>query len=464
MHSDWQHMPFLAELTEKPWRYSFFQLCRWMDAQSAPYPPLGTATLPLHESLRLGQKPSTTFATREIAEAFHERGRVHVHLFGLGLWGPGGPLPLHLTEEAHERTLVLRDTTLTDFLNIFHHRWLSHFYRGWSMAQAAAGLDRAEEERFSFYISCLAGQHIGEAHGPQGNSSHTTPLYGNNVHGSDAYGNNAHGNGAHSAQSHGNDGHSAQSHGNDGHNTQSHTASHRSPATGQSAQTFAHYSAKARTGTAPSEAYADALPTHARLAAVSHLARRSRNPMGLVATLEHYFGVTVQLEEYCFDWLKLEPEAHCRLGQSVLPILNSHANSHADSYRNSNATTARPLGQSCCLGQDAVLGAYVPDRQCRFALHVGPLSLASYCEFLPGQSHARALLRWVREFVGLEFAFRLHLLLLPEAVPRCTLGGGARLGRTTWLGRADGQISGRVGVRADGRKGPVVHGAVFSPE
>lgn len=151
------HAPFLLDGEHRPWRYRFLPLCRWIEARSAPAPKLGEEAHPHNEEFRLGQEPSTAFAPREIAAIRRERGKILIRLYGLGMHGPNGPLPLHLTEEAHERQLQSRDTTLTDFLDLFHHRWLSLFYRAWAEGQATAGLDRPDDERFSRYVSSLIG-------------------------------------------------------------------------------------------------------------------------------------------------------------------------------------------------------------------------------------------------------------------------------------------------------------------
>ncbi len=56
-----------------------------------------------------------------------------------------------------------RDQTLTRFLDIFHHRMTSHFYRAWAINQKSADLDRMdnpkmdERQKFVFYFSCLLG-------------------------------------------------------------------------------------------------------------------------------------------------------------------------------------------------------------------------------------------------------------------------------------------------------------------
>ncbi|SAK88406.1 type VI secretion protein [Caballeronia calidae] len=147
----------IARLEAEPWRYGFLPLMRRIGA-NASLDPIGTARRPGAEPFRLGQQPSLTFAPREIASVGALDGRLQVRLFGLGMLGPNGPLPLHVTEIARERQESRRDRTLVDFLDVFHHRYLTLLYRAWSSAQAAAGLDRSDDEQFSFYVASITGQ------------------------------------------------------------------------------------------------------------------------------------------------------------------------------------------------------------------------------------------------------------------------------------------------------------------
>ena len=151
----------VSGLQSEPWRYGFLSLMRRIGA-NARIDPIGTAQRPGAEPFRLGQQPSLTFAPREIASAGVLDGNLQIRLFGLGMLGPNGPLPLHVTEIARERQESRRDRTLVDFLDIFHHRYLTLLYRTWSSAQAVAGLDRPDDEQFSFYVASITGQDTGE--------------------------------------------------------------------------------------------------------------------------------------------------------------------------------------------------------------------------------------------------------------------------------------------------------------
>ncbi|MGU7837949.1 type VI secretion system baseplate subunit TssG [Burkholderia sp. AW33-5] len=308
----------LERLQAEPWRFGFLSLLRRIGANPA-IDPIGTARRPGSEPLRLGQQPSLAFAPREIASAEQSAGRLKVRLFSLGMLGPHGPLPIHFTEIAKDRQESRRDTTTVDFFDIFHHRYFTLFYRAWASAQSAAGLDRTQNERFSFYIASLAGLDIGEIS--------------------------------------------------------------RRP-----------------------------LPSHARLAAAAHLVRESRNPDGLRATLEHYFGVPVALEENVFHWIEIDPADCGRMG--------------------------RP-GAAATMGQGAMLGRVAPDRQHRFRIIIGPLDLDAYLRFTPQGEDLPQLVEWVRAFVGYELEWELELRIKPESAPPAVMGGQQRMGWSGWLGRPD---------------------------
>ncbi|MEC5403979.1 type VI secretion system baseplate subunit TssG [Paraburkholderia sp. MPAMCS5] len=143
-------------LLAKPWHHSFFALMRRINANPAS-DPVGAALHPRDEPFRVGQKPSLIFAPSEVADATITNGRLRIRLHSLGVLGPNGPLPIHVTEIAREREEHRGDPTLCNFLDVFHHRSLTILYRAWASAQSAASLDRPEQDRFSFYVGCLSG-------------------------------------------------------------------------------------------------------------------------------------------------------------------------------------------------------------------------------------------------------------------------------------------------------------------
>jgi type VI secretion system protein ImpH len=63
------------------------------------------------------------------------------------------------------------------------------------------------------------------------------------------------------------------------------------------------------------------------------------------------------------------------------------------------------------------------------------LDLEQYENFLPGGAPLGKLVDWVRMYLCDELDWDVRLLLEPDKVPKLSLGGGTRLGWTTWLGR-----------------------------
>lgn len=362
--------PMLAQLRRTPWKFGFLALLRRLDARDVESPAIGCASRPQQEPFRLGQTAALTFAPREIAEAVvpdeegeqdlhtpgdprrrlgNNRGLPMIRVYGLGMLGPHGPLPLHYTEMVRERTENQNDTTLADFLDLFHHRYLTHMYRAWAQSQAAAGLDRAGDEVFSRYVARLTGHE-------------------------------------------------------------------------------------------PSEIRNSVLPAHARLAASTHLGREARNPDGLAATLARFFAVPVQLQEFVLHWIRIDTDDRSHLG------------------------LAR---DSSVMGRGAIAGELVPDRQNKFRLVLGPLSLGQYLRFTPQGQDLPLLVEWVRGFVGHEFVWEVELRVRNDSTPPARLDDAERLGWSTWLGGAEGASGAGACLASTGVDAPgyaYTVGMVFEPE
>jgi type VI secretion system protein ImpH len=66
-------------------------------------------------------------------------------------------MPAHITEYVRDRLRHGGDATLLAFLDVFHHRMLSLFYRARASAEPAISLDRDDGDRFSVYVGSLFG-------------------------------------------------------------------------------------------------------------------------------------------------------------------------------------------------------------------------------------------------------------------------------------------------------------------
>ncbi len=89
-----------------PWRLSFLGLLRQLAAHRPDLPPIGHASRPQDEHFRIGQLASLTFAPREIAQLRQVQDKLKIQLFGLGMLGPNGALPLHFTEIVREGAML----------------------------------------------------------------------------------------------------------------------------------------------------------------------------------------------------------------------------------------------------------------------------------------------------------------------------------------------------------------------
>jgi type VI secretion system protein ImpH len=150
---------WLRALGATPYAFDFHQALRRIEVAFRDLPRWGEAAKPRDEPLRLGQDPSFEFVPAAV-RAFTpptERSPARLSVGFLGLFGPQGPLPLHLTEYARDRIRQAGDTTFAAFVDLFHHRMLALFHRAWSRSRATVSHDRPEHDRFRTYVGAAFG-------------------------------------------------------------------------------------------------------------------------------------------------------------------------------------------------------------------------------------------------------------------------------------------------------------------
>lgn len=137
----------------------FFQVVRRLEGRHPDKRGLGRTLTARNDPVRLGHEPSLAFAPSTIARAEPGKGGRPPRLAGafFGLLGPNGPLPIHVTEYAYGRVHNDHDTTVAAFLDIFHHRMMSLFYRAWANSRAAVSYDRPQTDPFAGYVAALFG-------------------------------------------------------------------------------------------------------------------------------------------------------------------------------------------------------------------------------------------------------------------------------------------------------------------
>lgn len=308
-------LKLLDEIVADAPTWDYYAALRHFECAYADQPRLGESRRPSDDKVRLSQKPTTIFAPSTLHEA--KRGDdklLHLSVLFLGMFGPNGPLPLHLTEYARNRVRDAKDQSMVEFMNMFHHRVLSLFYRVWANKEPTVHYDRPDEDRFHAYVGSLLG--IGT----------------------------------------------------------------------------------------PEMWERDDLADNSKLHFAGHFGALPRHAEGLSSILKSLFDVPLAIQEFIGEWLEIPEDSLCKLG----------ANSGA-------------------LGRDTVLGRYSWQRQYKFRLLIGPMTLDEYRQLLPNGEKLGLVSDTLKNYVGYELTCDANLVLKKEEVPGVLLGQSGQLGWTTWL-------------------------------
>jgi type VI secretion system protein ImpH len=136
------------------------------------------------------------------------------------------------------------------------------------------------------------------------------------------------------------------------------------------------------------------------------LSMHVRSAAALQRIIEDYFEVPVAVEQFTGAWFRLSAKDLCVFD--------------------------RASTESEQLGGGAVVGDEIWHQQSGVRLHLGPMPLEQYLDFLPSGT-AYAPLQSLAKFAGRgELDFEVRLILKKDEVPVCELGGAPRLGWTSW--------------------------------
>jgi len=151
--------PLIAKLKERPFDFDFYAAVRLLQSKSPDKPRIGRSRSPVDDPVRFAQSPSLAFAPstiEKVVQTDNERPPV-LYSRHFGLFGPNGPLPLCLTEYAHERALNHGDPTFSAFANVFHHRLASLFFRAWAEPRKNVDYDRPDSQNWDSFVGSLVG-------------------------------------------------------------------------------------------------------------------------------------------------------------------------------------------------------------------------------------------------------------------------------------------------------------------
>lgn len=138
-------------------------------------------------------------------------------------------------------------------------------------------------------------------------------------------------------------------------------------------------------------------------------AQKPHSISGLQAILMDHFKMNIRMQSFVGQWFKLDKNQLTEIGE---------------------------IGQNQILGQSAVLGNRVWDQQSKFQIHIGPLTMARFREFLPIGTKFAEILSLTEFYAGHEFDYEIVLTLNAEDIPVTRLSGDigiTRLGWNSWL-------------------------------
>jgi type VI secretion system protein ImpH len=161
-----QPRPDLTGDITAPEAMGFFELLRRLEQDQLRF---GRAGGPSREPARLGQRARMSFGTRDVA-GFHpgtEATPPRVDVEVLGLIGPEGALPLHITRWIMGRLSdrwfasasadATSDTTFLDFCNLLQHRIIALYWRAWADARPEVQIEHGSAGRVQALIDALSG-------------------------------------------------------------------------------------------------------------------------------------------------------------------------------------------------------------------------------------------------------------------------------------------------------------------
>lgn len=139
------HLTHYARLLADPQSHHLYLALRIIEAEFPDAPRLGESKRPAEDAIRISQEAELAFPPSTILSLDPPKGDQPGRLVNrmFGLFGPMGPLPLHLTEYARDRLRNHGDDTFIAFANMLTHRLAGLLYRAWASAQPAPSFDRA---------------------------------------------------------------------------------------------------------------------------------------------------------------------------------------------------------------------------------------------------------------------------------------------------------------------------------
>ncbi len=146
-------------LNEAPESFSFFQAVRLLHRRLQDRKGVGEFADPSEEVIRFSVNPSLAFPAGEIQDIrLDPEGQADMMVNFLGLVGHMGVLPMQYTLLIDDQAAKEGDPDgFREFLDIFHHRIISLFYKAWERSHFYVPFERGEDDPLSQRLMDLIG-------------------------------------------------------------------------------------------------------------------------------------------------------------------------------------------------------------------------------------------------------------------------------------------------------------------
>ncbi len=155
----------LPELFSHATQMNFMRFCELMELSAPNRAPIGSTDSPTNEPVRFRSRARLGFPNREIDAVEYDYDDASkppsVRTTFLGLYGVDARMPSYFIDEVAQN----RDgaESLSAFLDLFHHRIATQFYRTWRKYRFPAGFKKGGTDDVSRCLVSLVGLGIGRA-------------------------------------------------------------------------------------------------------------------------------------------------------------------------------------------------------------------------------------------------------------------------------------------------------------
>jgi type VI secretion system protein ImpH len=155
-------------LDEEPFRVRFFQAVRMLQRMEPGKKPVGYFVSPEGEAIRFSSLPTLSFPPSQIYSLDRGAdGQMQMTVQFMGVVGSISPMPPPYTEYLMG-LMREKNFAMGQFFDIFNHRMISLFYRGWEKYRFFIGYERGAEDPVSPRMMDLLGLGVAGLEGLMG--------------------------------------------------------------------------------------------------------------------------------------------------------------------------------------------------------------------------------------------------------------------------------------------------------